>query len=168
MQAYLLWLLKNKRYSYTRLHTTINALKFYFEQVEGRKKEFYDLPRPQKPLKLPSVLAEDELVRIIEKTQNLKHKTLLMTAYSAGLRVSELVSLRIEDIDSERMMMHIRQGKGKKDRMVQLSQVLLQTLRTYYSQYKPQEYLFEGDKSGEPYSTRSAQQVLKKLSFGQG
>ena len=162
VQAYMLWLLKHKRYSYTHLHTTVNALKFYFEQVEGRGKEFYDLPRPQKPSTLPPVLSEAEVVRVIQKTHNLKHRTLLLTAYSAGLRVSELVNLRVRDIDSGRMLIHIHEGKGGKDRMVQLSEVLLETLRAYYKQYKPTEYLFEGERKGEPYSSRSAQQVIKQ------
>lgn len=166
VQAYMLWLLKRKRYSYTHLHTTINALKFYFEQVQGRAKEFYDLPRPQTPLKLPSVLSEEEVVQVIQKTQNLKHRALLLTAYSAGLRVSELVNLRVRDIDSGRMLIHIHEGKGGKDRMVQLSEVLLETLRAYYKQYKPADYLFEGERKGAPYSSRSAQQVIKRAKLG--
>ena len=164
----MLWLLKWKRYSYTHLHTTINALKFYFEQVEGRAKEFYDLPRPQKPLKLPPVMGEEEVVQLIQKTKNLKHQALLLTAYSAGLRVSELVALKIRDIDSGRMLVHIHEGKGGKDRMVQLSEVLLETLRAYYKQYKPTVYLFEGDRRGEPYSTRSAQKVIKRAKLRAG
>jgi site-specific recombinase XerD len=161
VQSYLLWLHKKGK-SPAHLHTTINALKFYFEQVEGRGKEFYDLPRPQKPQKLPDILGEREIVKIFQSVENLKHRTLLMTAYSAGLRVSELVSLQVRDIDSERMMIHVRQGKGAKDRMVQLSTVLLDTLRAYYRAYKPSLYLFEGEQPGTPYSTRSAQEVLKK------
>lgn len=168
VQAYMLWLLKHKRYSYTHLHTTINALKFYFEQVQGRQREFYDLPRPQKPLKLPSVLGEAEVVQIIRETKNLKHRALLLTAYSAGLRVSELVNLRVRDIDSGRMLIHIHEGKGGKDRMVPLSEVLLETLRSYYKQYKPKDYLFEGDKPGESYTTRSAQKIIKRAKLWAG
>ena len=159
IQSYLLWLIKTKKYSETHVHTTINALKFYFEQVEGRAREFYDLPRPKKPSKLPQILAEEEVVSLIQKTRNLTHRALLMASYAAGLRVSELVSLKISDIDSKRMMLHIRCGKGKKDRMVPLSKVLLQTLREYFSIFRPKEYLFEGEKGGH-YSTRSAQKVL--------
>lgn len=168
VQAYLLWLLKRKAYSHIHLHTTINALKFYFEQVLGKTREFYDLPRPQKPQKLPSVLGEAEVVKLIQSTDNLKHRSLLMTAYSAGLRVSELVALRIQDIDPTRMMIHIHNGKGGKDRMVQLSEKLLATLRLYYQQYKPTVYLFEGDQTGRPYCTRSAQQILKRAKLGAG
>lgn len=90
-----------------------------------------------------------------------------MTAYAAGLRVSELVQLKKTDIDSERMLLHVRCGKGKKDRMVPLSKVLLQTLRDYYKEYKPKEYLFEGQCSG-PYTQRSAQLVLKSAKAAVG
>ncbi len=158
IHSYLFWLLK-RGCSENHVHTVVNALKFYFEQVEKRPKEFYNLPRPKKPQKLPSILGEKEVERLIKAVWNLKHQALLMTAYSAGLRVSELVNLKVMDIDSSRMILHIRQGKGKKDRMVTLSETLLTTLRKYYAVYKPKEYLFEGEK-GAPYSTRSAQLVL--------
>jgi len=161
IQAYLLWLLQKKGYSEAHLHTTINAIKFYFEKVEGRTKEFYDLPRPKKPYKLPNVLAEEEIISLIKKTENLKHKTLLMASYAAGLRVSELVSLKISDIDSKRMLIYLRAAKGKKDRVVPLSKLLLETLREYVRQYKPKNYVFEGERGGEPYSKRSAQEVLR-------
>ena len=161
VQSYLLWLIRVKKYSETQVHTTVNAVKFYFEKVESREKEFFDLPRPSKPKLLPEILAEEEVVSLIKKIDNLKHRTLIMTAYSAGLRVSELVNLMIKDLDSKRMTIHIRQGKGKKDRMVKLSQVLLESLRKYYLAYKPQVYLFEGN-PGKPYSSRSAQLILAR------
>jgi site-specific recombinase XerD len=107
----------------------VNALKFYFEKVEGRAREFYDLPRPKRPEKLLTVLAEQETVALLKNTLNLKHKARLMAAYSAGLRDSELVSPKITDIVSQRMMIHIRQAQGDKDRFVPLSRVLLDTLR---------------------------------------
>jgi site-specific recombinase XerD len=161
VQAYLLWLIMKKGYSQAHMHTVVNALKFYFEKVEGREREFYDLPRPKKPQKLPSVLSEEEVVSLIQKTKNLKHKALLMASYSAGLRVSELISLKISGIDSKRMMLLIEQGKGKKDRMVPLSHKLLETLRAYYRQYKPKEFVFENE-IGEPLSTRTAQAILQQ------
>jgi site-specific recombinase XerD len=161
VQAYLLWLLEKRGYSFANLHTAINALKFYFEKVEGRGKEFYDLPRPKKRFKLPSILSEEEIIALIQKTRNLKHRALLMTAYSSGLRVSELVSLKIKDVDSKRMLLHVREAKGGKDRMVPLSQKLLLTLREYVAEYKPKEYLFEGE-GNEPYSSRTAQEVLRE------
>lgn len=124
-------------------------------------RSFTICPGPKKPVKLPVVLAEEEIISLIQKTPNLKHRALLMTSYSAGLRVSELVSLRIKDIDSKRMMILIQQGKGKKDRMVPLSKKLLETLREYFRQYKPKEYLFESEQNKAPYSTRSAQLILR-------
>ena len=134
-------------------------MKFYFEKVEGRGHEFCDLPRPKKSQKLPSVLAEEEIVSLIQQTPNVKHRALLMTAYSAGLRVSELVALKIRDVDSRRMLIHVQEGKGNKDRFVPLSHKLLLILREYVRQYRPKEYLFEGE-GANPYSTRSAQAVL--------
>ncbi|HEV7329978.1 MAG TPA: site-specific integrase [Flavisolibacter sp.] len=161
LESYLLWLVKRKGYKESHLHTAINALKFYFEQVEGRGKEFYDIPRPKKPLKLPHILAEEEVVALVKATPNPKHRALLMTAYGAGLRVSELVGLKLTDVDSKRMMIFVEQSKGKKDRMVPLSKMLLETLRLYVRAYKPCFYLFEGE-GGKAYSTRSAQEVLKE------
>lgn len=161
LESYLLWLVKTRGYREAHLHTAINALKFYFEQVEGRGKEFYDIPRPKKPLKLPHILAEEEVVALVRSTPNLKHRALLMTAYGAGLRVSELVNLKLRDIDPKRMLIFVEQSKGKKDRMVPLSGLLLDTLRLYRKEYQPLFYLFEGEK-GKAYSTRSAQEVLKE------
>ncbi len=113
IMSYLLWLIKQQGYSEVNIHTTVNAIKFYFEKVLRRAAEFYNLPRPKKPFKLPEILAEEEIIAIIQKTTNLKHKTMLMAAYSAGLRVSELVGLKLTDIDSKRMMIHLHGAKGK-------------------------------------------------------
>jgi site-specific recombinase XerD len=159
VESYLLWLMEKKGYTEAAMHTVVNALKFYFEKVEGKTSEFYNLPRPKKPHKIPHILAETEIIDLIRKTENLKHRALLMASYSAGLRVSELVTLKKTDIDSKRMMIYIRGAKGKKDRLVPLSKRLLETLRQYVGKYKPREYLFEGE-GGMLYSTRSAQQVL--------
>ncbi len=161
IMSYLLWLIEKQGCSETQVHTAINAIKFYFEQVAGRKKEFYDLPRPKKPFKLPSVLAEEEVFDLIKNINNLKHRTMIMAGYAAGLRVSEIVNLKVNDIDSKRMMVHIHGAKGKKDRMVPLSKKLLETLREYYKQYKPKEFLFEGQFGGA-YSARSVQAILQE------
>jgi integrase/recombinase XerD len=161
IQSYLLWLLKTKRGSEARVHTAVNAIKFYFEKVEKRAKEFYDLPRPKKPVKLPDILSEQEIILLLNQVKNLKHKSIIMTCYAAGLRVSEVVALKVRDIDSDRMMIHVRQGKGKKDRMVPLSKTLLQTLRLYYKEYKPKDFLFEGEGGGS-YRKRSAQKILEE------
>ncbi len=161
IMSYLLWLTEKQGYSETNVHTSINAIKFYFEQVMKRDKEFYDLPRPKKPFKLPAILAEEEVSAIIKSIANIKHRTMIMAGYAAGLRVSEIVSLKIADIDSKRMMIHLKAAKGKKDRMVPLSKKLLETLREYYKEYKPATFLFEGQ-YGEAYSIRSAQSILQQ------
>lgn len=138
---------------------SVNAVKFYFEKVEGKEKAFYDIPRPKKPFKLPSVLAEEEVMALINGIENLKHRTMVMAGYSAGLRVSEIIGLKIQNIDSKRMIIHIQGAKGKKDRMVPLSKKLLETLRVYYIEYKPKEFLFEGQFGGA-YSARSVQLIM--------
>ncbi|MEO7393504.1 MAG: tyrosine-type recombinase/integrase [Chitinophagaceae bacterium] len=146
------------------LHSRINALKFYYEQVLRREKFFWEIPRPKKPFILPNVLGEKEITRLFNAIHNLKHKAILFTAYSAGLRVSEVVNLKLEHINSDRMQIKIVAAKGKKDRYVNLSPVLLDILRGYIKQLKPRplNYLFEGEIPGEPYSSRSAQKVFQR------
>jgi len=103
------------------IHSRINAIKFYYEQVLGRERMLFDLPRPKKPLQLPKVLGENELARLFNALSNLKHKAILFTAYSAGLRMSKVTNLKLSDVDSDRMQLFIRCAKGKKDRYVALS-----------------------------------------------
>ena len=144
------------------IHSRMNALKFYYEQVLYKEKFFWEIPRPKKPYLLPNFFNQDEIVAILKGTINVKHKTMLMLAYSSGLRVSEVVAMKTYNIDSQRMCMKIEQGKGKKDRMVGLSPVLLVMLREYCRQYKPKKegYLFMGQNPEEMYSPRSLQLVL--------
>ena len=144
------------------LHSRLNALKFYYEQVLLKEKFFFEIPRPKKPLQLPKVISEEKIVDGLMAVQNIKHRSLLLLAYSAGLRVSEAVSLRITDINSDRMQIHIKSAKGKKDRMVTLSTTILGLLRQYYILYRPNTWLFEGQYAGEHISSRSAQQVFKE------
>ena len=144
------------------IHSRMNALKFYYEQVLYKEKFFWEIPRPKKPYLLPNFFNQDEIVAILKGTINIKHKTMLMLAYSSGLRVSEVVAMKTYNIDSKRMCMKIEQGKGKKDRMVGLSPVLLVMLREYCKGYKPKKegYLFMGKNPEECYSPRSLQRVL--------
>lgn len=158
-QSYLLWLVQKKNCSETRLNTIINAIKFYLEKVLGRDKEFYELPRPRMPKKLPDVLAEEEVRRIIKSITNLKHRAIIMTAYSAGLRASEIVNLRIRNVDKWRMTIKVECGKGKKDRYVPYSPLLQEVLREYYIKYRPVEWVFEGAPRTK-FCVRSAQEIL--------
>jgi len=145
------------------LHSRINAMKFYYEQVLKREKFFWEIPKPKKQLILPRILNEDELERLFKSLPNLKHKAMLFTVYSAGLRVSELVNLKIRDIDSGRLQIFIEKAKGKKDRYVSLSPILLDILRSYLRKYKPKpvEFLFESEQTGTAYPRRTIQKIFE-------
>jgi len=145
------------------LHSRINALKYYYEQVLGRDKFFVDIPRPKKAQQLPNVLGENEITRLFNGVTNKKHKAILFMAYSAGLRVSEVINMKLKDIDSDRMQIFVERSKGKKDRYVNLSPVLLDILRKYIqlAEPKPITYLFEGQIPGSVYSARSAQNIFQ-------
>lgn len=162
IKRYLLFCFEKLQVTENTLHSRINALKYYYEQVLGREKFFWEIPRPKKQLLLPNFFNPDEIAAILRSVENVKHKTMLMLAYSSGLRVSEVVRIRTKDIDSKRMCMLIKQAKGKKDRIVKLSPVLLIMLREYWKKYKPPPdgVLFQGQYAGEPYSTRSLQLIL--------
>jgi site-specific recombinase XerD len=160
VKSYLYWLITKKEYGESHANTAVNAIKFYFEKVLMQPRVVYDLPRPKKPLLLPKVIGKQGVSGIIKGTENQKHRAMLMLAYSAGLRVSEIVGLKLSDIDSCRMCINLRRAKGKKDRIVPLSPVLLEQLRNYYRAYRPKDWLFEGVE-GRQYSKRSVQQVFK-------
>ncbi|MFM2048129.1 MAG: hypothetical protein RI955_677 [Bacteroidota bacterium] len=161
IERYLLFLIEEKKYSASAINTTVNAIKFLMEKIFKRPKSIYDLPRPKKPLQLPKVMNEKEVIGVLNALDNIKHKAILYLAYSAGLRVSEVINLKIADIDSSRMTLHLQAAKGKKDRIVTLGKVALENLRLYYKKYKPKVYLFEGA-TGEQYSMRSAQAIFNQ------
>jgi len=158
---YLLWLIMNKGYGEAQLNTAVNAIKFYFEQLLYKGRMTFDLPRPKKPLVLPKVHDLKRVEKMIKSTTNEKHKTMLMLAYGCGLRLSEVIALRPEDIDSARMVINVKRAKGKKDRQVVLPDVLLHQLRKYYTAYRPKKWLFEGQ-GGEQYGYRSLQMVFQQ------
>ena len=138
----------------------INAIKFYYEQVLDMPQRFYEIDRPRQEQKLPTVLSEEEILKVISVTANLKHKAILVTIYSCGLRLSELLNLKISDVQSDRRLLLIRDGKGGKDRNTILSETTLTLLRKYYLAFKPKEYLFEGTNGGR-YSSKSVQSIVK-------
>ena len=138
----------------------INAIKFYYEQVLGMPGRFYEIDRPITEKKLPSVLSEEEILKMLSATTNLKHKAILVTVYSCGLRLSEVLNLKISDIQSDRNLLLVRGAKGNKDRNTLLSATTLALLRKYYKAYKPREYLFEGE-PGIKYSAKSVQNIVK-------
>ncbi len=158
------------RLSENTLHSRINALKFYYEQVLKREKFFWEIPRPKKHQILPKVLNETEIRRLFNALTNKKHKAMLFTAYSAGLRVSEIANLKLADIDSKRMQIFIERAKGKKDRYVNLSPVLLDILRNYILEYKPRPkvFLFESEQTSLAYPTRTIQQIFSNAKRAAG
>ena len=163
LKRYLVYCYERLGLKENTLHSRINAMKLYYEQVLGREKFFWEIPRPKKALMLPKVLSENELARLFNALDNLKHKAMLFTAYSAGLRVSEIAALRIRNIDSGRMQIFIEKAKGKKDRYVNLSPVLLDILRVYIKEYipRPHEYLFESGRTRTAYPVRTIQKIFQ-------
>ncbi len=161
IQKYLHHLITTKNISTSTQNQVINAIKFYYEQVKGFKREVYYFDRPKKERVLPKVLSQEEVVLLLKATRNPKHKCMLSLIYSAGLRVGELINLRLEDIDSDRMMIYVRGGKGKKDRTTLLSVKILALLRRYYKLYQPKHWLFEGPANCR-YSQSSIRQVFKR------
>lgn len=159
-------LVLSRKVSTSFQNQAINAIKFYFEKVKRGPRKFYPIDRPQREKVLPEVCSEEEIVRILKHTENLKHRAILTTIYSAGLRISELINLKISHIDSERMQIRVAQSKGKKDRYTLLSPKNLKLLREYIRIYKPHYYLFEGQRSTKqepiPYTARSVQVILKE------
>lgn len=162
LKRYMVYAMEKEGIRENTAHSRLNALKFYFEQVLGRERFFWEIPRPKKQYQLPKLLNETEIRKLFNALTNKKHKAMLFTAYSAGLRVSEISGLRIADIDSGRMQILVSQAKGKKDRYVNLSPVLLDILRNYISTYVPRPvyYLFESGATGQAYPTRTIQQIF--------
>jgi site-specific recombinase XerD len=162
LRRYLVYAMEKEGIKENTAHSRLNALKFYFEKVLGREKFFFEIPRPKKPVLLPKLLNEVEIARLFNALDNKKHKAILFTAYSAGLRVSEIANLKIADIDSKRMQIFVSRAKGKKDRYVNLSPLVLDILRNYIKNYKPtpKEYLFESEQTGSAYPARTLQQIF--------
>lgn len=140
----------------------VNAIKLFFSEMDERLLEPELVKRPKREKLLPNVLSKPEVKRLLELTKNYKHRTMLSMIYACGLRRGELLRLEPTDIRSDRLIVLIRQGKGKKDRIVPLSQKMLEMLREYYTMYRPKKYLFEGSRAGERYDERSLQLVMKQ------
>ena len=143
-------------------HSMVNALLFYYQQIEHQKGFELKLPRPKTEKKLPAVLTMEECLQIFRVVDNPKHKLLLLIGYGAGLRVSEIVTLEWRDILFSEHKIHIKNAKGKKDRMVMLPYSIVSSLELYKQLYEPNKYVFEGQFAGEPYSVGSAQAVMRQ------
>lgn len=153
------YIIKNG-YSSSFQNQVVNAVKLFFSVTENVKLELEKIHRPKREKKLPNVLSREEMKAILEPPKNVKQKAMLSLVYACGLRRSELLQLKPADVDSKRHLLMIRQAKGKKDRVVPISDKVIEMLRGYYKMYRPKVWLFEGQKIGEQYSAASLQKVL--------
>jgi site-specific recombinase XerD len=164
---YMMYLI-DSGYAISTQNQAINAIKFYLEHILGNERIHIEIDRPFKPKYLPTVLSLHEVKTIIDNIENLKHKSIISTIYGCGLRISEVLNLTLKDIDSTRNCINIRHAKGRKDRQIPLPVELLHLLRTYYKEYNPVHFLFEGkvskqnDLASIPYSTSSIRAILKR------
>ncbi len=161
VRAYLLFLVQEKKASWSYYGQAICALRFLYRVTLGKDWVVERVASPRKGQKLPVVLSLAEVARFFEGITRLKHRAILMTAYAAGLRVSEVTTLRVDDIDSQRMVIRVRQGKGHKDREVMLSPRLLTVLRAYWKANRPTSFLFPGNASGRPITPRTVQKACR-------
>lgn len=146
VRSYLLHLMQERRVSFSHYNATVCALRFLYRVTLGKDWRIERLPYAKRPRQLPSVLSHQEVARLLQCVPQLKQRLILLTIYATGLRVSEAIRLLPEDIDSQRMVIHVRSGKGAKDRLVPLSPLLLDALRQYWRAERPQRWLFPGDR----------------------
>lgn len=162
LKAYLFELLEDKKASHSYVNQTISAIKFLYNDVLKTGKVDFSLPRPKKQQKLPKVLSFDEVMQILNTVKNLKHIAILYLVYSAGLRVSEVVGLKITDIDTKRMQIRVVQGKGLKDRYTILSPIAYEKVKLYLDVYKPEVWLFSGANNKGHLTARSAENIFER------
>jgi len=158
VQAYLLHMLQEEKLSWSTCNIAAHALRFLYHTTLGRDRTQFCIPAAKQPSRLPEILSQEEIVRLFDATPNPKHRALLMTTYAAGLRVSEVVNLKVTDIDSDRMSLRVEQGKGAKDRYTLLSPRLLEELRSYWRLYRPALWLFPS-RTGRPLDVSAAQKI---------
>ena len=159
IRQYQLHLVHERQVSWSLVMQVVSALRFFYNTTLDRGWMITYIPQPKRPKTLPTILSQDEVAALLRAPRHLKSRAMLMTLYAAGLRVSELCHLRVEDIDSARMVVCIHQGKGQQDRVVMLSPRLLAVLRAYWLQFKPRTYLFPGQDSARPSSRRTVSAI---------
>jgi len=162
IRTYLHYLVRERQLSQGAINQAYSALKILYETTLGRSWDTLRLPRGKKPKQLPLVLSQDELERLFAAVSYLKHRALLVTLYSAGLRVSEATHLKVSDIDSSRMLIRVRQGKGRKDRYTLLAQRTLPLLRAYWRKHQPHDWLFPGRPDDQPIQEQTARLVFRQ------
>ena len=168
VRGFLLHMAEEKHFSASYLNITSCALRFLYRVTLGREQMVPHIPYAKRPKRLPVVLSREEMWRFLEALDSAMYRIVLMTTYSAGLRVSEVVRLQVDDIDSSRMLIRVREGKGRKDRYVPLSQVLLELLRHYWKLTRSRPWLFPGQKPGRYLSTRTVQRACDRAAKAAG
>lgn len=163
VRRYLVHLVEEKQVSWGTYNIQLCALRFFYHQTLGQEGLLASIRCPKEQKKLPVVLSQEEVQRVLAQPRNLKHRTMLTLAYATGLRASEVLALKVGDIDSERGVIHVRQGKGKKDRCVPLSPLLLERLREYWRAVRPGDWLFPGAKPGQPLSDTALSRVCQRV-----
>ena len=158
IRAYQVHLTRQKK-SWSVLSSTVSALRFLYNITLKKEWSIQYMPYPRRPRLLPEIPSREEVLRFLDAIPNFKHRALITTCYAAGLRVSEATHLRVKDIDGERKLIHVHLGKGKKDRMVPLSEKLLALLREYWRIARPTDWLFSVKQTGKPITSRSAQRI---------
>jgi len=162
IRQYQVYLVNERHVSWSYFNQAVCALRFLYHHTLGRDWAVTHIPFPRQPRKLPVVLSQGEVRRFLDAIKKLKYRALLMTTYAAGLRLSEVTHLRVADIDSQRMMIRVRQGKGQKDRDVMLSPTLLELLRLYWGIERPKTWLFPGRTPEEPVSLVAVQRACRR------
>lgn len=171
IRQFQIYLLRDRKLAANTVKQRVAAVRFFFVRTLKRPYLREDIPYPKAPCRLPVVLSQEEVTRLIDAASNLAHRAMLMTLYSTGLRRAEIVRLKIADIDSQRMVMHVHQGKGSKDRAVPLSPKLLETLREYWRWRKPRTYLFPGgpaNRKDAPLTTKAVWHACRKAATRAG
>ncbi|NLJ04383.1 MAG: tyrosine-type recombinase/integrase [Exilispira sp.] len=161
IKEYVLYLIDEKRVSWSYHNQAVSALKFLYDEILNEHRVVSGLPRPRKENKLPVVISKEDVILLLEAVSNIKHRAIMMLVYSAGLRVSEVVRLKIEDIDENRRLIRIREGKGRKDRYTLLSDVALVALREYWQACRPKDWIFPGSKPNSHITTRTVEKILE-------
>jgi site-specific recombinase XerD len=159
VEDYLGYLLRERHLTLSSLAPVVSGLRFFYEVTLGRPRRDFWIPAPKQPQTQPHVLSLQEVVRLLTQTEHRRDRALLMTTYAAGLRVSEVVALKVTDLDSERMLIRVEQGKGRKDRYTLLTERLLAELRAYWRVFRPDPWLFPGKDGHTAMAKRTAQHI---------
>jgi integrase/recombinase XerD len=168
VRAYQVHLIEVRKLSPASVGIAACALRFLYRVTLKRDWDGDDIPLPKKPFRLPVILSREEVMRLLESVHSLKHRTLLTTTYAAGLRLAETTHLKVSDVDSQRMMLRVEQGKGRKDRYVMLSPRLLEVLRAYWMVARPKQWLFPGDIPEQPISKGAVEAACQKAHRASG